>query len=126
MMHPPISVSPDLFTSLDLRPVIEELLAEARDDAAHKASRTLLKSPELSIVVIALCAGGSMAEHAAPGPVAIVPLHGEVSFRTPDEDAQQAELRGTTVLAMGPGKRHAVTAREDAAFMLVLGRNPEA
>lgn len=125
-MHPPIAVTPDLFTPLDLQPVIAELLTEARRDPAHKASRTLVKSPELSIVVIALCAGGSMMEHAAPGPVTIVPLHGRVSFRSPDADAPEAQLQGTTVLAMGAGKRHAVTAEGDAAFMVVLGRNPAA
>lgn len=123
MMHPPRNFT-DLFESLDLDAVARELIEHARTDADGKAARTLFKSPELTLVITALRRGARLREHAAPGPVAILPLLGRVEFEAPSR-SRTAELEGAGLLAMSPGMRHAVTASEDAAFLLVIGARTE-
>lgn len=124
MMYPPLQFTADLFQSLDVQPIVTELLAAARADADGKAARTLLKSPAITLVVTVLRAGARLVEHAAPGHVLVVPLHGRVRFTAPARPAE-AHVADRELLALGAGQRHEVTALEDAAFMLVIGgRSP--
>jgi quercetin dioxygenase-like cupin family protein len=115
--------SDDLFASLDLDAIARELLESARADADGKAARTLFKSTELTVLVTALRAGAALQEHAAPGPVTILPLVGRVDFEAPTR-SETASIEGARMLAMSPGLRHAVTASEDAAFLLIIGGRP--
>ncbi len=123
MMHPPIHLTNDLFAALDLHPLVDELIALARSAGDGKAARTLVKSPELTVVAMALRAGASLLEHAAPGPVLVVPLRGRVTFAAPPRTGP-AEVADLHALAMAPGLRHAVTAAEDSTFLLVIGGRP--
>ena len=125
MTHPPRSLDDQLFEGMNLDAVARELLDQARVDPAGKAARTLLKGAGLTVVVTALRNGATLAEHAAPGPVMIVPLIGRVQFDAPTQSTAAA-VEGGRALAMSPGMRHAVTAHEDAAFVLVIGARPPA
>lgn len=122
-MHPPASITPQLFSALDLDPVVEELLARANTAPDGKAARTLFKSAELTVLVIALRAGATLSDHAAKGPIAILPLRGTVRFQAAQQ-SKDAELAGKMLLVMGTHVQHAVVAEEDAAFMLTLGSTP--
>jgi quercetin dioxygenase-like cupin family protein len=123
MMHPPTLLTPDSFSSFDVHTIAAELLEAARAADDGKAARTLVKSPELTVVATALRAGASLLEHAAPGPVVVLPLHGRVSFTAPEQSAN-ADVADGHLLGMGPGLRHAVTASEDAVFLLLIGGPP--
>lgn len=105
--------------------IAAELVELARDAADGKASRTLVKSPQLTVVAMGLKRGESLQEHAAPGTVLVVPVLGRVTFAAPATGAE-ADVEGRRCLAMGPGLRHAVTATDDAVFLLVIGARPEA
>lgn len=120
MMHPPLDVTPDLFGSLDMQSIAAELTALARDADDGKAARTLVKSPALTVVAMGLRRGASLKEHAAPGTVLVVPVLGHVTF-TANPSGAEADIEGHRHLAMGPGLRHAVTASDDAVFLLVIG-----
>ena len=125
MKHPALGLTPDLFERFDLEAIAEELLGLARSAGDGKAARTLLKSAELTLVVMALRAGGHLLEHSAPGPLLVVPLRGHASFTDTATDTL-GPVRDRTVLLFGPGRRHAVTAEDDAAFLLVIGGRPSA
>lgn len=122
-MHPPTSITPQLFSALDLDAVVEDLLAHASTAADGKAARTLFKSTEMTILVIALRAGATLSDHSAKGPVAILPLRGKVQFQAVQQ-SKDADLAGKMLLVMGTHVQHAVIAEEDAAFMLTLGSSP--
>lgn len=119
-MTKPIEITPHTFHGWKLDAIIDELLAS--DQASHdgKSARTLVKSSALTVVLTVLRRGDELREHHAPGPVFVVPLRGEVTFRHGNEDTAVG-VEGQQVLAMGPGQPHAVVARTDAAFLLVLG-----
>ena len=125
MMHPPLDVGADLFGAIDLKPIAAELLDLSRAAGDGKAARTLLKSPGLTVVAMALRAGASLLEHAAPGPLLVVPVQGQVRFGAAAR-SRSAEVADRRLLAMGPGLRHEVTALEDAVFLLVIGQRPDA
>ncbi len=123
MKNPPQPFSPELFESIDLGALAAELVAQARDEADGKAARTLFKSAELTVVVTALRADARLVEHAAPGPLLVVPLSGTVTF-TGGAEGSSATVEGRSALALGPGRRHGVHATTDAAFLLVFGSRP--
>ena len=124
MKHAPLSFLPDLFESLDLGTISASLLAKAHDASDGRAARTLLKGPSLTVVLMAMRSGARLAEHAAPGPLLVLPLHGDVVFSRGDGEPG-ASLREATALAVGPGLRHEVHATSDASFLLVIGaRSP--
>lgn len=125
MMHPPLSVSPELFDALDLASIAEELSELARSAPDGKAARTLVKSPELTVVALGLKRGATLKEHAAPGTVLVVPVLGHVTFAALGSGSE-ADVAARRFLAMGPGLRHAVTASDDAVFLLVIAARPDA
>jgi quercetin dioxygenase-like cupin family protein len=100
--------------------IASELLAVARTAPDGKASRTLLKGPDSTVVVVALLRGARMAEHSAPSTVVIVPLVGQVTFASPTADST-AQILPTQCLFMGSQVRHDVLAEQDSAFMLIFG-----
>lgn len=119
-MSDPLQITADTFDGFRLDAIVDELLAS--DPAVHegKSARTLVKGPGLTVVLTALRAGQSLHEHQAPSAVMVIPIRGEVVFAHGD-DVTTVATEGSRVLAMGPGQRHAVTARTDSAFLLVLG-----
>jgi quercetin dioxygenase-like cupin family protein len=123
MMNPPLPFTPDSFQRLGTHELAAELIERARTEPDGKAARTLLKSAELTIVAMALRAGASLLEHSARGPVLVVPLVGRVTFEADSLSASEEVAHGHA-LAMGASLRHAVTATEDAAFLLVIGARP--
>jgi quercetin dioxygenase-like cupin family protein len=125
MMHPPLPFTPDTFQRLGTHELATELIERARTEPDGKAARTLLKSAELTVVAMALRAGASLLEHSARGPVLVVPLVGHVTFTAPSV-AADADVAQGHALAMGASLRHAVTATDDAAFLLVIGSRPPA
>jgi len=120
MLHPPIPSTPLLFQSLDVGTIAFELLAVARSAPDGKASRTLIKGPQSTVVVVALQRGVRMAEHSAPSTVVVVPLVGHVTFASPTTDAT-AQVLPTQCLFMGSRVRHDVLAVQDSVFMLIIG-----
>lgn len=122
-MTRPIEVTPDTFHGWQLDSIIDELLASAPASREGKSARTLVKSPALTVVLTVLRAKQQLHEHQAPAAVMVVPLRGEVVFRRGDESAFVG-VGKQHVLAMGPDQTHAVEARTDSAFLLVLGPRP--
>jgi quercetin dioxygenase-like cupin family protein len=89
-----------------------EILARSGRNA-----RTLLKDGPLRVTLVALAAGGEIAEHHADGPITVQPLHGRIRFHA---GGATHELVPGQLLSLAPGVRHAVTATEDAAFLLTV------
>jgi quercetin dioxygenase-like cupin family protein len=122
-MSQPLEITPDTFHGWQLDGVIDELLASDPTSREGKSARTLVKTPALTVVLTVLRAQQTLHEHRAPGPAVVVPLRGEVVFQHGDQSTTVG-VGEQRVLAMGPGQAHAVQARTDAAFLLVLGPRP--
>lgn len=95
------------------------------DSVARHRAETLVKTETLRVVLVTMLSGGTMHEHAAPGPITVQVLRGAIRFTV--DDAPQ-ELRAGHLISLAPGVEHAVDGLEDGAFLLTiaqLSRTPD-
>lgn len=101
----------------DLAAEVERLhLEESWRQGTHTA-KTLVKEPDLRVVVVALRQGGRIEEHRAPGRIAIQTLSGRLRLQVSD---QAIDLPAGHVLTLAPDIAHDVEALDESAFLLTI------
>jgi quercetin dioxygenase-like cupin family protein len=88
-----------------------------------RSSKTLVKYPDLRIVLIAMKANTRMHEHTAAGRISVHSLNGHIRIHLPE---QVVDLPVGHLLALDQCVPHDVEASEDSAFLLTLSWPPEA
>ena len=92
-----------------------------RDEAwlqpAGRSSKTLVKYPDLRIVLIAMKANTRMHEHTAAGRISVHTLNGHIRLHLPE---RVVDLPVGHLLALDHCVPHDVEASEDSAFLLTL------
>ena len=102
-------------TQFDLNAEIERFLP---DVPSGRRSETLIKTPQLRVVLITMRAGTELHEHVAPGPITVQPIRGRFAFAAGDDER---EIVPGTLVSVEGGVRHAVRSLEDGAFLLTIG-----
>lgn len=104
--------------ALDLTAVVDELLAAARTSTAQRAGHTVHggRDHHLRQTVVALAAGGELAEHESPGEATLQVLAGRVLL-TAGEDSWESGPGGYLVI---PPMRHRLDALDDSAILLTV------
>jgi quercetin dioxygenase-like cupin family protein len=87
-----------------------------------RSSKTLVKYPDLRIVLIAMKANTRMQEHTAAGRISVHTLNGHVRLHLPD---RVVDLPVGHLLALDHCVPHDVEASEDSVFLLTLSWPPE-
>jgi quercetin dioxygenase-like cupin family protein len=87
-----------------------------------RSSKTLVKYPDLRIVLIAMRANTRMHEHTAAGRISVHSLNGHIRIHLPE---QVVDLPVGHLLALDQCVPHDVEASEDSAFLLTLSWPPE-
>src|SRR5687768_800076 len=68
---------------------LEEYTRMLREEPAYRANGrdgiTLVKTPELRVVMEVLRSGSELAEHRAPGPITVQVLEGAIRFHTGED-----------------------------------------
>ena len=109
---------------LDLARELDELrLTDTFARAGHHG-KTIVKHPDLRVVLIAFQKGGRILEHQTPERLSIQTLEGHVVLRSGD---QEVDLPEGSLIALGRSVPHAVEALEPSAILLTLswmGRPP--
>ncbi|HZT95732.1 MAG TPA: cupin domain-containing protein [Chloroflexota bacterium] len=103
----------------DVSSEAESLMAAPSYRRGEPSGKTLLKEPDLRLVLLALKAGTQMREHDASGPVAILVFRGRCRVRTED---RTFELGPGGLLTLEPDIEHDVLAVEDSVLILSIGR----
>jgi quercetin dioxygenase-like cupin family protein len=88
-----------------------------------RSSKTLVKHPDLRIVLIAMRANTRMHEHTAAGRISVHALKGHIRLHLPE---RVVDLPAGHLLALDQCVPHDVEAAEDSAFLLTLSWPPEA
>ncbi len=116
MMKPP--TTPEHGTTFELARIAGELRAEEPYLRDGHAARTLIRTPDLRIILIAIGAGKTISEHHTSVTASVQTLSGHVRLHLPDRtvDVSQGQL-----LVLGAGLSHDVHAEVDSAFLLTLG-----
>jgi len=103
--------------TFDLFGEVERLRGEESWRQSMRNAKTLVKEPDLRIVLIVMRQGGRMEEHRAPGRLSIQTLTGHVRLQVLD---QTIDLPAGHVLALDPDVAHDVEALDESAFLLTI------
>lgn len=97
--------------------VIDDLFAGSPVPSEGLGHTTALAHPDVRVVVLAFAAGYLLKEHAAPFPLLMQALDGELIVRT---NGQEARLVPGGLLRLDASLRHEVEAVADSRLMLTL------
>lgn len=113
--------APDRGVTFDLETVAQELRTEEPYRREGQTARTLIRTPDLRMVVVAVEAGKTISEHHAKVTACLQTLSGHLRVQLPDlgVDLPQGQL-----LVLGAGLAHDVHAKSDSTFLLTLGWPP--
>lgn len=109
---------PDHGLTFDLESVADELQAEDQYSREGQSARTIIRTSDLRIVVIALKAGKTISEHHANVTASVHTLSGHIRLQLPDRGV---DVSAGQLLVMGAGLSHDVHAVADSLFLLTLG-----
>jgi quercetin dioxygenase-like cupin family protein len=87
-----------------------------------RSSRTLVKYPDLRILLIAMKANTRMHEHTAASRISVHTLNGHIRLHLPE---RVVDLPAGNLLVLDQCISHDVEAYEDSAFLLTLSWPPE-
>src|ERR1700694_331084 len=103
-----------------------ELAQLQRDESwlppTGRSSKTLVKYPDLRIVLIGMKANTRMHEHTAAGRISVHTLNGHIRLHLPE---RVVDLPAGHLLALDQCVPHDVESAEDSAFLLTLSWPPE-
>lgn len=102
--------------AFDLNAELRSLQAEKPWQAAHSA-KTLVKHPDLRVVLVAIRAGGHLQQHETAARISIQTLSGDLHVCTP---ADNVHLPAGHLLALDRDVPHEVVALDDSAFLLTI------
>jgi quercetin dioxygenase-like cupin family protein len=111
-------VSAELGATFDLGSLKRALRAELRYQRDGQAARTLVRAPDLRVLLIVLRRGIRIAEHHANETVSIQTLAGHLRVHLPE---RVVDLETGQLLVLAAGLQHDVEAPVDSAFLLTLG-----
>ena len=103
----------------DVRAEVDQLQREPAWTDGDQNAKTLVKKPDLRIVLMILKQGARLDEHVAQGSISIHALYGRMRVAIGDS---AVELDAGKMLALDGGVRHDVQALEASAFLLTLAR----
>jgi quercetin dioxygenase-like cupin family protein len=90
---------------------------ESWNQTSGRSSKTLVKYPDLRIVLIAMKANTRMHEHTAAARISVHTLRGRIKLHLPSESI---DLSAGHLLALDECLSHDVEATEDSEFLLTL------
>ncbi len=96
---------------------IAKLKASDQWRRESRAALTLVKTPGVTIVLVALHAGAVLKEHHAEGPITLAVVEGAIRFKACGEERV---LRRGGLLALADAIQHEVEAIEESAFVLTV------
>lgn len=114
----PVDLNTSLTKAFPLVSMAEKLMEEAASATSGRASLTLARGDELTIVVIAMKSEATLVEHSAPAAATVILLSGNIIFTTSDDKITLEQGDSVTFTA---DILHSVHASEDSVFLIVIG-----
>lgn len=103
--------------TFDLTNEVERLRREESYRSGDRDARTLVKEPDLRIVLSVMKKGARLREHGAPGSAAVQTVAGRLRVHA---ESETYELSEGYLLTLGGGVAHDVEALEDSAFLVTI------
>lgn len=109
---------PRLSMTFELAAVAHEMRCEGAYDREGHTARTLVREPDLRIVLMAMDAGSVVKEHRADETTSIHTVSGHVRLRFVD---RVTDMPNGRLLMIERGLSHSVEALEESVLLLTLG-----
>lgn len=114
----PIDLNISQIEGFPLNSMGDQLMIEAESATAGRASLTLARGNEMTVVLVALKSGRSLEEHSAPSAATVVILNGNILFSTSTKDITLIQGESVT---FSSDISHSVHANEDSVFLIIIG-----
>ena len=114
----PADLNTSLTKAFPLISMAEKLMEEATSATSGRASLTLARGDELTIVLIAMKSEATLVEHSAHAAATVIVLSGNIIFTTSNDKITLEQGESVTFTA---DILHSVHASEDSAFLIVIG-----
>ncbi len=114
----PADLDSSLIKAFPFTEMAENLMEEASVATSGRASLTLARGNDLTIVLLALKKGSTLADHKAPTAAAVLTLSGSIVFTT---SADKITLEQGDGVTFTEDILHSVYANEDSAFLILIG-----
>ena len=118
----PVDLNTSLTKAFPFMEMAENLMEEAESATSGRASLTLARGDELTVVLVALKANNVLEEHPAPAAATVIMLSGSIIFTTNADKITMEQGEGVTFTG---DVLHRVYASEDSAFLVVIGGKPQ-
>jgi quercetin dioxygenase-like cupin family protein len=105
----------------DLYAEIENLKQEGNWLAGYQSAKTLVKSEDTRIVLIALHKDNEMKMHQSNGPISLLIMEGCIQFKTLQDDV---ELNSGELITLHKKVQHSVLAKEQSIILLTMDNTP--
>ncbi|MGH7638262.1 MAG: cupin domain-containing protein [Gemmatimonadaceae bacterium] len=92
------------------------------ETARHRAARTLIRTPHLHVVLVAIREGGEVSEHTAEGPITIHVLDGCIELYV---QGRRHTLGAGMLMSLEGGVSHSVASGEGGLFLLTVLNLPQ-
>ncbi|MCY4404481.1 MAG: hypothetical protein OXD54_18100 [Candidatus Poribacteria bacterium] len=114
----PIDLNISQIEGFPLNSMGDQLMVEAESATSGRASLTLARGDEMTVVLVAMKSGMTLEEHSAPGAATVVTLSGNILFST---KTKNITLTQTESVAFTSDINHSVHANEDSVFLIIIG-----
>ncbi len=114
----PVDLNTSLTKAFPFMEMAEKLMEEAEVASSGRASLTLARGDELTVILVALKAKSVLEEHPAPAAANVIMLSGSIIFTTSGDKITIEQGEGVTFTG---DVLHSVYASEDSAFLVVIG-----
>lgn len=114
----PVDLNTSLTKAFPFVEMAEKLMAEAESATSGRASLTLARGDELTVILVALKANNALEEHPAPAAATVIMLSGSIIFTT---NADKITMEQGEGVAFTGDVLHSVYASEDSAFLVAIG-----
>ncbi len=114
----PVDLNISMTKAFPLMSMAEKLMREATFTTSGRASLTLARGDEMTVVLITLKAGAALKEHPAPATATVIALNGSIIFST---KATEISLEQGEAVTFTADVLHAVEAKEDSALLVIIG-----
>ena len=116
-MEMPVKLSEGVVQELALLDVAQQLRGSDEYATNGRTAQTVVKAPEMNLVLVVVAADAKLAEHQAPASATLVMLDGRITFSSEDAESQLGAGQAVAFAAAVP---HSVSGVEDSAFLLVI------
>lgn len=105
------------FTSYNLNAQLERLRADSPFEAHGRGSLSLVRDPDVEIVLLVLREKGHLNQHSATGPISVLVIEGRIVFTAGNQKLEAGVHDLITLPALVP---HALEALEPSAILITI------